>query len=322
MNPLAFIFPGQGAHYLGMAKTFYDSHAIARQTFEEADQTLGVSLTKICFEGPVESLNKTEMTQPAILTASVAMLRVFRSYGFDSTMTAGLSLGEYTALVHSESLLFKDAVELVRNRGRFMQKAVPENQGGMAAILGLDPKQVDPCLESCREFGYIAVANYNCPGQIVLSGELTAVRQSLDICRKKGAKKAVLMPVSAPFHTSMLDPAGQQLNDCMKDVTFRKPNQAFYSNVTGKAVAEAESIKPLLVSQVSHPVKWENCLLSMMDDGCTTFVEIGPSNSLTGFVKRTSRHHGRLASGVHIETVEQMELAAEILTKEGYHGTK
>ena len=320
MKHVAFIFPGQGAQYVGMGKDFLQQEPVARHIFQEADEILGMSLSTLCHEGPETDLTRTEITQPAILTTSVAMLRVLSSRGFDSTMTAGLSLGEYTALVHAESLSFADALKLVHKRGQYMQEAVPADKGGMAAILGLDPEMLESCLSAGRMIGFVSVANFNCPGQIVLSGETEAVKRSMQACKDAGAKKAVMLPVSAPFHTPMLDSAGERLKHDLAGIVLEPPNQLFYSNVTGGLMTDPTEIGPALVNQVSHSVLWEKCLVSMMQQGCQTFVEIGPSNSLTGFVKRTSKAHRLQASGMHIETVDQLETIAETLVKEGLHG--
>ena len=320
MKHLSFIFPGQGAQYVGMGQSLYSQEKLAQQTFEEADDLLGLPLTRLCLEGPETELARTEITQPAILTTSVAMLRVLKSKGFDSTMTAGLSLGEYTALVHSGSLSFADALLLVQRRGKFMQEAVPADRGGMAAILGLAPDALEDCLHIGRMAGFVSVANYNCPGQIVLSGETEAVKRSMEACKLAGAKKAVMLTVSAPFHTPMLDSAGEQLRNALSATSLAVPNQAFFSNVTGQLMTDPTEIGQALVKQVSHSVLWEKCLISMMQAGCRTFVEIGPSNSLTGFVKRTSKTHRLPAVGMHIETLEQLHQVVETLTKEDFHG--
>lgn len=321
MKHVAFIFPGQGAQYVGMGKDFYQQEPLAREAFQEAEDTLLTPLTRLCHEGPESDLMQTEITQPAILTTSVAMLRVLTSRGFQSTMTAGLSLGEYTSLVHAKALPFGEALKLVQQRGKYMQEAVPADKGGMAAILGLDPEQLESCLSIGRRYGFVSVANFNCPGQIVLSGEKVAVKHALDACKEAGAKKAVMLTVSAPFHTPMLDSAGERLKENLSHIDLKAPNQLFFSNVTGRLMTEPREIAPALIKQVSHPVMWEKCLVSMMQQGCSTFVEIGPSNSLTGFVKRTAKTHKLEAAGMHIEKLEQLEAVVDILTEEGFHGT-
>lgn len=320
MKQIAFIFPGQGAQYVGMGKDFYDQEPLAREVFQEADDTLGIHLTRLCHEGPESALMQTEITQPAILATSVAMLRVLKSRGFNSTMTAGLSLGEYTALVHAGTIPFGEALKLVQKRGKYMQEAVPADRGGMAAILGLDPENLEECLSAGRRVGFVSVANYNCPGQIVLSGEKEAVKQAMEACKEAGAKKAVMLTVSAPFHTPMLDSAGERLKANLNQIDIQAPNQLFFSNVTGGLMTDPTEIAPSLIQQVSNSVLWEKCLLSMIHQGCSTFVEIGPSNSLTGFVKRTTKTHKLQATGMHIEHIDQLETVAETLTEEGFHG--
>lgn len=316
MNRLAFIFPGQGAQYVGMAKDFIQQYQSARETFEEADEILQMPLTRYCLEGPAESLNQTEITQPAILTTSIAMLRLLKKEGFYSEYTAGLSLGEYSALINAESMDFKDAVNLVRLRGKYMQEAVPQGKGGMAAILGLKREHLKTCLDLGSAFGQVSVANFNCPGQIVLSGETKAVQVAMEACREHGAKKVVLMPVSAPFHTSMLSSAGDKLSEALNQLQLQVPNQVVVSNVSATPIPNVQAIAPSLIKQVSHSVLWEDSLMYMMEQGCHTFIEIGPSNSLSGFVKRTAKEYKMPYASYHIETVEQYLSVMETINKE------
>ncbi|RQD72599.1 MAG: [acyl-carrier-protein] S-malonyltransferase [Tindallia sp. MSAO_Bac2] len=322
MNSLAFIFPGQGAQYVGMGKDFLQQYQTARETFEEADELLKMPLTRYCLEGPEEKLNLTEITQPAVLATSIAMLRLLKKEGFSSHYTAGLSLGEYSALINADSINFGDAVNLVRLRGKYMQEAVPQGKGGMAAILGLRREYLQECLESGLRNGYVSVANYNCPGQIVLSGDVKAVEAAMVECQNKGAKKVVMMPVSAPFHTSMLSPAGEKLSEALSQLDIKTPNQTFISNVSATPIIDSEEIAPSLVRQVSHSVLWEDSLTYMMNQGCQTFVEIGPSNSLSGFVKRTAKEYKKPYKAYHFETVDQYLSVMETLEKEGLHASE
>ena len=321
MNQLTFVFPGQGAQYVGMGKDFLRQYEIVRETFQEAEEALQLPLIRYCLEGPDDLLNQTEITQPAILTFSTAMLRLVKKEGFSSQYTAGLSLGEYSALVNAGSITFHDAVKLVRLRGKHMQEAVPHGKGGMAAILGLKREHLDDCLQEGRKLGFVSVANFNCPGQIVLSGEVDAVRKAMDACQQNGAKKVVLMPVSAPFHTEMLTPAGEKLSEALEQIELKNPDQVFISNVSAAPVTEASEIARSLVKQVSCSVLWEDSLLYMMNQGCQTFVEIGPSNSLSGFVKRTAKEYRKPFKAHHIETVEQLLSVMQTLEQEGYYGS-
>ncbi|SFH89134.1 [acyl-carrier-protein] S-malonyltransferase [Tindallia magadiensis] len=321
-KPLAFIFPGQGAQYIGMGKDFITQYPTARETFEEADELLQMPLTRYCLEGPDSKLNQTEITQPAVLTTSIAMLRLLKKEGFTSDLTAGLSLGEYSALINAESMEFKDAIQLVRLRGKYMQEAVPQGKGGMAAILGLKREHLQECIQAGLAHGFVSVANFNCPGQIVISGEVKAVMATMESCKEKGAKKVVMMPVSAPFHTSMLAPAGEKLSEELGKLSLQSPNQVFISNVSATPVTDAADISPALVRQVSHSVLWEDSLLFMMNQGCQTFLEIGPSNSLSGFVKRTAKEYKRPYQSYHIETVDQYLTIIETLEKEGFHASR
>jgi len=316
VDRLAFIFPGQGAQYVGMAKDFLQQYPSARKTFQEADELLQMPLTRYCMEGPEEALNQTEITQPAILTTSIAMLQLLKKEGFSSHYTAGLSLGEYSALVNAGSMDFKDAVNLVRLRGKYMQEAVPEGKGGMAAILGLKRERLQECLDAGSKFGYVSVANYNCPGQIVLSGEIKAVETAMEACRENGAKKVVMMPVSAPFHTLMLSPAGERLAEILSQLTIKAPDQVVVSNVSAIPITNEKEIVPSLIRQISHSVLWEDSLMYMMNQGCQTFIEIGPSNSLSGFVKRTAKEYQMPYKSYHIETVDQYLSVMETIRKE------
>ncbi|NLZ54223.1 MAG: ACP S-malonyltransferase, partial [Thermoanaerobacteraceae bacterium] len=230
MRKTAFLFPGQGAQYVEMGKDFYYAYSISRQTFEEASENLGIDISNICFNGPDEDLLKTENTQPAILTTSIAILRAIQKEGFSCDYTAGLSLGEYSALVNAEAIEFSDAVRVVRNRGIYMQQAVPYGLGKMGAIVGLDRDKIMELIEETRKDGLIEVANYNTPEQVVLSGEAKAIKNAVRKAKQWGAKKALLLPVSAPFHCSLLKPAAEMLQVDLESINYKDPKIPLINN--------------------------------------------------------------------------------------------
>lgn len=289
---LGLIFPGQGAQYVGMAADLAREHRVVRDTFAEANEALGFDLARLCFEGPDSELQLTENTQPAILTHSVAALRLLQSRGAIGApfAAAGLSLGEYSALVTAGAFDFADAVRLVRRRGRFMQEAVPPGVGTMAAILGLDRADVDDCCRlSAAPDEIVEPANYNCPGQTVIAGHVPAVRRAVELCRERGARKAVVLPVSAPFHCSLLRPAGEALRAALAASPPRAAAVPVVANVDARYVRSPEEITAALVAQVSSAVRWEDCVRRLVNDGCDVFVEVGPGRTLAGFVKRIDR---------------------------------
>lgn len=285
---IAFIYPGQGAQYAGMGKEIYEKYEEAREIFERADEALGFYISKLCFEGPEEELVKTENTQPAILTVSVALTRVLQKRGVKPDVTAGLSLGEYSSLVLAEALDFEDAVRLVKMRGKYMQEVVPEGVGTMAAILGLSNEEVEEICQIASEVGVVEPANYNCPGQLVVSGEVKAVERAVELAKERGAKKAVVLAVSAPFHCSMLKEAGELLAKELDKIEIKDLKVPVISNVTANYV-QKDMVKELLIKQVSHPVLWEQSVRKMIEDGVDTFVEIGPGKTLSGFIKKIDR---------------------------------
>ena len=299
MKKTAFIFPGQGAQYVGMGKELVEQCPEAALVFDEASTALGYDMRELCFAGPAEELEKTENTQPAILTVSVATLRVLQNRGCTTDMVAGLSLGEYAALVAADSLVFSEAAPLVRARGRYMQEAVPLGQGKMAAIIGLKREQVlDICRDS-RKVGLVEPANYNAPGQIVVAGETRGIEYAVELAQKAGAKRAIILSVSAPFHCSLLAPAGVQLAEELKSVTVQDPIIPVIANVSGDYVQTGEDIRTALIRQVSHSVYWEDTVERMVQDGVEAFIEVGPGKVLSGFVKR-------IAKDVDIYNVEDM----------------
>ncbi|HEX9911384.1 MAG TPA: ACP S-malonyltransferase [Desulfatiglandales bacterium] len=286
MKPTAFIFPGQGSQYIGMGKELHDHFRIARELFEEADDALHLSISSLCFGGPEETLRLTENTQPAILTTSMAALRVLQDEkGVNPQLTAGHSLGEYSALVASEALTFFEAVQIVRLRGRFMQEAVPLGEGAMAAILGMEREEVEGLCEEVSSGEVLTPANYNCPGQIVVAGHSKAVQRAIEKVKQNG-KKAVLLPVSAPFHSPLMKPAGRRLEKAFEEITIRGLKVPVVTYVEAEINTSSDRVKPLLVDQVASPVRWEESMRTMIREGIEQVLEIGPGKVLCGLMKR------------------------------------
>ena len=289
MGKIAFLFAGQGSQAPGMGKELADNFECADRVFDEASEALGFDIKDMIFNGDKETLMITENTQPTIVTMSVAALRVLEEKGIKPDVVAGLSLGEYTAHVASGSLNFKDAVKLVRKRGKFMQEEVPVGKGAMAAILGLDSDTVREAAKKASEFGVCTGANFNCPGQIVVSGEVDAVSKCCEIAKEMGAKRAIMLDVSAPFHCSLLKGAGEKLAKEMENVEVSDMQIPVITNVTAEYINSKEDIKPLLEKQVSSSVLWEDSIRKMIADGVDTFIEIGPGKALTGFMKKINK---------------------------------
>lgn len=304
MNRVAFIFPGQGAQYVGMGKDFFDNFPIVKTVFEEVSDEINIDMKKLCFEGPENELVKTENTQPAILATSIAILRVLEEEGISCDITAGLSLGEYASLVKSNVFSFKDAVKLVQKRGKYMQNEVPIGVGTMAAILGLDREQLKLCIENSKRHGIVEAANYNCPGQIVISGEIKAVEATVKKAKEVGAKKAVLLPVSAPFHCSLLKGAGEKLQKDLEKLNINEPEISVVTNVSAKVLSSKLEVIPSLVNQVSKSILWEDSISLMIDEGVRTFIEIGPGKILSSLVKRIAENK---ETEVNIYNVENMD---------------
>ncbi|MBN1142335.1 MAG: ACP S-malonyltransferase [Deltaproteobacteria bacterium] len=287
---IGFIFPGQGSQEVGMGREFVENFAAAREIFEEADDTLGFALSRLCFEGPEERLLLTEFTQPAILTTSIAMLRVLEGEtGLRPSLVAGHSLGEYSALVAAGVFQFEDALRAVRNRGLFMQEAVPVGTGGMAAILGMENEALEEVCRQAAQGEVVAPANYNSPGQIVIAGHCGALQRAMTLCRERGCRKAVPLPVSAPFHSVLMAPAGERLRPILEDIPLHPFKVPLVSNVEGAVNQDAARVRELLIEQVSRAVLWEGSVRAMILTGIDRFLEIGPGRVLTGLVKRIDK---------------------------------
>ncbi|RLE16000.1 MAG: [acyl-carrier-protein] S-malonyltransferase [Acidobacteria bacterium] len=286
----AFIFPGQGSQYAGMGMDICDQSERAREVFYTTDKTLDFPLSRICFHGPEDELKLTANTQPALLTLSIALWELLQDKEIRPTACAGHSLGEYSALVAAGVIPFEDAVKLVRHRGEYMQDAVPVGVGAMAAVMGLDSNTVAEILNDARPEGQVlSVANLNCPGQIVIAGHANAVNVALPLLKDAGARRVVMLPVSAPFHSALMQPARDRLSPEIDAVEFDEPSMRFYSNVTAGVLTDPENIKEKLKEQVTHPVRWEELIRNMIADGITRFVEVGAGRVLSGLVRKIDR---------------------------------
>ncbi len=290
MSKRAFIFPGQGSQYAGMGKDLADNFKIAQDAFNEADDALGFNLSALCFNGPEEDLKLTMNTQPAILATSIAALRVVQTEtGITADYLAGHSLGEFSALVASGALNFADALRTVRSRGKFMQEAVPVGVGAMAAILSVDEDVLSDICREAAQGEVVSPANFNSPGQIVIAGHATAVNRAIDIAKSRGFRKAMLLPVSAPFHSSLMIPAGERLGEVLQQVNLLDMKTPVVTNVEATRNMDSTRVRELLVAQVSAPVKWDSSIREMVRLGVTSFLEIGPGKVLSGLVKRIDK---------------------------------
>ncbi len=303
MSKLAFVFPGQGAQKVGMGKDFYDNYDVAKRMFKEADEALGYSIMQMCFEGPEEDLKLTANTQPAILTISCIANEILKENGIQPEITGGHSLGEYSALVAAGVLKFQDAVALVHKRGAYMQEAVPVGEGGMAAIIGVDRDKIVEICQSVSGQSPVQAVNFNCPGQIVIAGATKGVELAVEELKAAGAKKAVILPVSAPFHSTLMKPAAEKLAVELDKVTLSDAQIPVVANVNAQILTKAEDIKASLVAQAASPVLWEDCVAKMKEFGAEVLLEAGPGKTLCGFNRRIDKS----IKSLNVEDVESLE---------------
>ncbi|MDR0287073.1 MAG: ACP S-malonyltransferase [Clostridiales bacterium] len=303
MSKIAFLFPGQGAQSVGMGKAIAEKYKSSQKIFKLASDVLKLDMENMIFNGDEETLKLTENTQPAILTTSIACLQPLIEAGIKPTVTAGLSLGEYSGHVLAGTFRFETAVGLVRKRGRYMQEAVPEGVGAMAAIIGLEDDAVINCCNAAKNAGIVEAANFNCPGQVTIAGEVAAVERACEIAKENGAKRAVVLPVSAPFHCSLLKPAGEKLATELEKVELGNMTLPLVTNVTAEYVTDSTKVKELLIKQVSSPVYFTDSILNMLKNGIDTFIEIGPGKALSGFVKKISKD----VATYNVEDLESLE---------------
>lgn len=306
MSKTAFIFPGQGAQYVGMGKDFYEQYPVAKEVFELASKVTGIDVAKLCFEEN-EDINITEYTQLAMLTTEVAILKVAEQKGLKADCAAGLSLGEYGALAASEVMELADLFALIRKRGIYMQEAYPVG-GAMTAVLGMDATVIEKICEETD--GIVSIANYNCPGQIVITGEQAAVKWAMEALKEAGARKCIPLKVSGPFHSALLAQAGEKLAAELAGITVKDPVIPYACNVEATMVTKADRVKELLSKQVCASVRWQQCIETMRAEGVDTFIEIGPGKTLTGFNRKIDKE----IKTYNIETVEDLEKIMEVTT--------
>ena len=305
MGKTAVIFPGQGAQYVGMAKDFYDSFEDSKKVFDEADDVLDIELKKICFEEN-DDINKTEYTQPAMVAAEVAIYEHLKNAGLKADVFAGLSLGEYSALVAAGAMTLADGIKTVRRRGILMQNEVPLGMVGMAAVIAMDADKIAEICENTP--GKVQIANYNCPGQIVISGEAEAVKAASAALAEAGAKRVIPLNVSGPFHSQMLVPAGEKLYDFLQGVDVAEGFAPYYCNADAEEITDAAKVKELLKRQVYSSVRWQQTIENMIADGVDTFIEVGPGKTLTGFMKKINRE----VKSINIATVDDLAKLEEL----------
>lgn len=297
MSHIAFVFPGQGSQKIGMLSELAQDHALIKQTFDEASDVLGYDMWDLIQQGEQEAINLTERTQPILLASSVAIWRLWNEHnGAQPSQMAGHSLGEWSALVCSGVVDFADALKIVRARGQYMQQAVPVGEGAMAAIIGLEDQAILDACSNAQSLGVVDAVNFNAPGQVVIAGSNGAVEVAMDACKAAGAKRALPLPVSAPFHTSLMKPAADNLADLVNSVTFSAPQVPVVHNVHAQTESNPETIKALMLEQIYSPVKWVDCVNQLKNNGATTLIECGPGKVLSGLSKRIDREISSLAT--------------------------
>ena len=299
MGKLAFIFPGQGAQKAGMGKDFYETYDSVKSVFDNASEWLGLDIKALCFEEN-DKLDLTEYSQPALVTTCLAMAEVLRNKGIKPDVAAGLSLGEYCAIATAGAITVKDAITTVRKRGILMEQAVPAGQGAMAAVLGMTAEEIDQVVNPISD---VSVANYNCPGQIVITGKKKAVEEASEKLQKAGARRVIPLNVSGPFHSNLLKEAGEKLAEELKVIALSELQIPYVTNVTAEYVKDSQQIKTLLSKQISSPVKWQQSVETMIADGVDTFIEIGPGKTLAGFMRKIDRN----VTVYNVQTVEDIE---------------
>lgn len=302
MSKIAFLFAGQGAQYSGMGKDIAEKYPEAMEVFDLANELLNFDIKELCFNGSKEELNKTENTQPAIVTTTIAILKALEAEGIKAEGAAGLSLGEYSSLIYGKALRLEDGIPLVKKRGRYMQEEVPVGVGGMLAVLNLTKEQIQEQIEKVKEYGIIEVANYNCPGQIVLTGEKKPLEEIVTHIKECGGR-AMPLPVSAPFHSTMLKGAGEKLFNELKHVELSELEKKVYKNLTATPYEKGENIKEALRLQLMSPVKWDDTIRNMINDGYDVFVEIGPGKTLSSFLRKIDRN----VKSFNVENLDTLE---------------
>lgn len=307
MNKLAFIFPGQGAQKAGMGKDFYETFDLVKEIYDSAGKWLALDMKSLCFEEN-DKLDLTEYAQPALVTTCLAMAKVLRNRGIEPDVTAGLSLGEYCAIATAGAIRLEDAIKTVRKRGLLMEQAVPAGQGSMAAVLGMTVEEIDNIVEPIAD---VSVANYNCPGQIVITGKKAAVEEASEKLQKAGAKRVIPLNVSGPFHSAMLKEAGGQLAQVLDQIPISKLQIPYVTNVTAEYIKDDQKIRGLLAKQISSPVKWQQSVETMIADGVDTFIEIGPGKTLAGFMRKINRN----VKVYNVQTVEDIESVVQECSK-------